>query len=100
MSSKPVRVWSADADDMGEKGRRGLDEISRLLNALPTRLSTLVPANSNGYMLEEAISKTPDPYARSQVSLCGIAEEKYYEKRHLMTTDARDLPCPSNRPPP
>ena len=25
MASKPVRVWSADVDDMGEKGQRGLD---------------------------------------------------------------------------
>ena len=82
MASKPSRVWSADADGMS------WEEISRLLNALPTRLSTLVPVNSKGYTLEGAIGKTPDPYARSQISLCEIAEEKYYEKRHMMTTDA------------
>ena len=79
------RHWSImDLED----GRWKREEISRLLNALPTRLLTLVPANSKGYMLEEDISKTPDPYARSQISPCEIAEEKYYVKRQLMTTDA------------
>lgn len=54
-----------------------------LLMLYPTRHS-LVPANTKGYMLEEATGNAPDPHARSQISLRDIAQVKCYEKRHMM----------------